>query len=95
MSEKTGQAEKLLVTNGRLVTWGEKSALISDGALLLEDGRIVDMGDSAVLRAKYPDVEKLDARDQLVMPGNICAHTHFYGAFARGMAIPGKPINRA
>jgi putative selenium metabolism protein SsnA len=23
------------------------------------------------------------------MPGNICAHTHFYGAFARGMAIPG------
>ena len=31
----------------------------------------------------------LDARGQLVMPGNICAHTHFYGAFARGMAIPG------
>ena len=23
------------------------------------------------------------------MPGNICAHTHFYGAFARGLAIPG------
>ena len=25
------------------------------------------------------------------MPGMICAHTHFYGAFARGMAIPGEP----
>jgi putative selenium metabolism protein SsnA len=24
------------------------------------------------------------------MPGNICAHTHFYGAFARGLAIPGS-----
>jgi putative selenium metabolism protein SsnA len=24
------------------------------------------------------------------MPGNICAHTHFYGAFARGMGIPGS-----
>ncbi len=23
------------------------------------------------------------------MPGNICAHTHFYGVFSRGMAIPG------
>jgi putative selenium metabolism protein SsnA len=23
------------------------------------------------------------------MPGSICAHTHFYGAFSRGMAIPG------
>ncbi len=25
------------------------------------------------------------------MPGSICAHTHFYGAFARGLAIPGAP----
>ena len=25
------------------------------------------------------------------MPGQICAHTHFYGAFARGMYIPGPP----
>jgi putative selenium metabolism protein SsnA len=25
------------------------------------------------------------------MPANICAHTHFYGAFSRGMAIPGAP----
>jgi putative selenium metabolism protein SsnA len=24
------------------------------------------------------------------MPGSICAHTHFYGAFARGMGIPGR-----
>jgi putative selenium metabolism protein SsnA len=41
------------------------------------------------LRREHPTVETLDARGQLVMPGNICAHTHFYGAFARGMAIPG------
>src|SRR5436305_384980 len=25
------------------------------------------------------------------MPGFLFAHTHFYGAFARGMAIPGEP----
>jgi len=25
------------------------------------------------------------------MPGAICAHTHFYGAFARGMPLPGEP----
>ena len=50
------------------------------------------MGDSADLRAKYPDADQIDARGQLVMPGNICAHTHFYGAFARGMGIPGPPM---
>ena len=27
----------------------------------------------------------------LLMPGQICAHTHFYGAFARGIYIPGPP----
>ena len=32
----------------------------------------------------------MDAKGSYVMPGNICGHTHFYGAFARGMAIPGS-----
>ncbi|MCZ7670981.1 MAG: hypothetical protein M5U34_29465 [Chloroflexi bacterium] len=26
------------------------------------------------------------------MPGNICAHTHFYGAYSRGLGIPGPPL---
>jgi putative selenium metabolism protein SsnA len=86
------QTIDLLITNGRLVTWGETNELIHDGALLLQAGRIADMGNSTDLRARYPDVEELDARNQLVMPGNICAHTHFYGAFARGMGIPGPPM---
>src|SRR5258707_938322 len=34
-------------------------------------------------------VEVLDAKGQLVLPGSICSHTHFYGAFARGLSIPG------
>jgi len=31
------------------------------------------------------------AQGQMVMPGLICAHTHFYGAFSRGLATPGEP----
>ena len=65
MSEKKGQKEKLLITNGRLVTWGEKNELIDNGALLLQEGRIVDMGDSAELRARYPNEQELDAQNQL------------------------------
>ncbi|MBM3136703.1 MAG: putative aminohydrolase SsnA, partial [Chloroflexi bacterium] len=34
--------------------------------------------------------EVFDARHQYVIPGQICAHTHFYGAFSRGMYIPGE-----
>ncbi len=79
----------LLIHNGSLVTWGTPNEIVEDSALLLRDGRIHDIGRSAALRERYADAERLDARGQLVMPGNICAHTHFYGAFARGMAIPG------
>jgi putative selenium metabolism protein SsnA len=92
VSENKEYTGDLLITNGRLVTWGKANELIENGALLLRDGRIANMGNTAELRAKYPDVQELDARNQLVMPGNICAHTHFYGAFARGMAIPGPPM---
>jgi putative selenium metabolism protein SsnA len=74
------------------VTWQTPNQIMDNGALLLRDGRIAAIGDSAKLRAKHPTAKEIDARGQLVMPGNICAHTHFYGAFARGMAIPGPPM---
>lgn len=80
-----------LITNGRIVTWSDPNEIIENGGMLVEDGRIAKIGDSAELIAAHPDLEQLDAGNQLVMPGNICAHTHFYGAFARGMAIPGAP----
>lgn len=79
----------LLIVNGRLVTWGRPNEIIDDGAILVENGRIAAIGPTTELTAHYTDTPTLDARGQLVMPGNICAHTHFYGAFARGMAIPG------
>jgi putative selenium metabolism protein SsnA len=84
--------DELLITNGRLVTWGEAGEIIDNGALLLRDGLIAEIGESAALERRHPDVSKMDASGQLVMPGNICAHTHFYGAFARGMGIPGPPM---
>ena len=81
-----------LIVNGRLVTWQESDEIIENGAIFVQDGRIVEIGDTATLTAKYPNSDQLDAGGQLVMPGNICAHTHFYGAFARGMGIPGPPM---
>ncbi len=91
MPLNTEQLNNLLITNGRIVTWLPDDEILEDGAVLVLDGRIAEIGTSAELAARYPDIETLDARGQLVMPGNICAHTHFYGAYARGMGIPGPP----
>jgi putative selenium metabolism protein SsnA len=81
----------MLITNATLVTWEDENRILPDHALKLDGDRLAEIGPSSEMEARYPDVERLDARGQLVMPGNICAHTHFYGAFARGMAIPGDP----
>jgi putative selenium metabolism protein SsnA len=81
----------MLITNATLATFGEENRLLENAALYIEDDRIAEIGDTATLTRKHAAAEILDAGGQLVMPGNICAHTHFYGAFARGMAIPGDP----
>ena len=81
----------MLIVNGTLVTMDKQNRLIPDGALLIEGDRIVAVGTSRELGAQHPNEQVLDAGGCLVMPGLICAHTHFYGAFARGMALPGDP----
>lgn len=80
---------KTLITNATLITWETPNRVIENGAVLIEDGIIREVGASAELAARHPDAERIDAGGQLAMPGGICAHTHFYGAFSRGMAIPG------
>ena len=81
----------MLIFNGRVVTLGETNTIIEKGAVRVQGALITDVGDSEELRRAYPDDDLVDAGGQLIMPGNICGHTHFYGAFARGMAIPGDP----
>jgi putative selenium metabolism protein SsnA len=81
----------MLITNGTVLTFGVDKRAIANGAVYYEDDTIVEVGASAELERKYPAAARLDAAGRVVMPGLICAHTHFYGAFARGMAIPGHP----
>ena len=80
----------MLITNAILITWGSPTQILENHAIYIDKDRIREIGPTAQLKLKYPENETLDARGQIVMPGGICAHTHFYGAFSRGMAIPGN-----
>ncbi len=80
----------MLIVNANLITWGKPNQMLEKKAVYIKNGLIVEIGDEQQLRTKYADEERIDADGQYVMPGNICAHTHFYGAFARGMGIPGR-----
>lgn len=81
----------MLITNGTIVTLGKENKIIPNGAIYIEGDKIADIGTTESLVSSHPDSSRLDARGKLVMPGNICAHTHFYGAFARGMSLPPGP----
>ena len=84
----------MLITNGKLIPWGSEYQVIPEGlGLLIRDGVIQKIAPQNELIKDYPDEEILDAGGQYVMPGNICAHTHFYGAFSRGLGIPGEPAS--
>jgi len=81
----------LLIGHARVATLGETPQLLPDGAVLIQEGQVAALGTTADLTARYPTATWWDAGGQLLMPAALCAHTHFYGAFARGMAVPGEP----
>jgi len=81
----------MLIHHATVITFDDDLPILTDGAVHF-DGAVIDaVGPSADLLARFPDAPRWDAGGLLLMPGQICAHTHFYGAFARGMYIPGPP----
>ena len=78
----------MLIINGKLITCEKENRILEGYALYIEGGKIIELDLKEKLIIKYHDVEQLDANGQYILPGSIVAHTHFYGAFARGMAIP-------
>jgi putative selenium metabolism protein SsnA len=79
----------MLITNAKIITWGTPNQILEDHAVRIDGQKISRIEPQNQLLKEFPTDEVLDAKGQLLLPGLICAHTHFYGAFSRGMAIPG------
>ena len=85
----------IVLANGKVITRDpDGTGYLSDGGVVTDGGKIVEVGTTADLKAKYPQAEFVDARGGVIMPGLINAHTHIYSALARGLAIVGNnPTN--
>lgn len=81
----------ILVANGTVLTLGKSNQVISNGGVLIQDSKILEVGLTQDLKTKYPDAEFIDARGKLIMPGMINTHMHLYSTFARGMDAKSKP----
>ena len=76
--------------NGRLVTRDDANPYLENGCVAVEGNLIKEVGETAALKAKYPEAEFIDAKGGVIMPGFINAHNHIYSAFARGLTIKGN-----
>ena len=79
----------MLISNATVVTWERPNRILPAHAVRVDGGVITAVAPTNSLRPRSASEEVVDAAGQILMPGSICAHTHFYGAFARGMAITG------
>lgn len=58
---------------------------LQNGAVLVRDGRILDIGKAEMLRLRYPDDEVFDYGTAALLPGFIDVHTHLENAIMRGV----------
>src|SRR4051794_5118639 len=79
-------ASELLVSGGIVVTLDPRRRILRDGAVAVRDGRIVEVGKPADLAPRYPAAQRLDATDQIVLPGFVDTHQHATQALAKGIA---------
>lgn len=76
----------LLIQNGTIVTMRQRK-IIRQGAIAIEGETIVDVGKGRELRGKYGrGYERIDAKNNVIIPGLINTHQHAAMSLLRGYA---------
>ncbi len=57
--------------------------IINDGALVVDKGKIVDVGKTSQIKKQYRGEKTIDAKGKVVMPGFVDSHTHLIFAGTR------------
>ncbi len=83
----------LLIHNVFIFTNDVQNTVLEGHAVAIDGSRIKEIGGKSELKQKYIQFEQFDGGGRLLMPGLINAHMHFYGTFARGLALQQAPSN--
>ncbi|SDR43489.1 amidohydrolase family protein [Natronobacterium texcoconense] len=77
-----GTADRILIQNGTIVTVDPDYGVLENADLLVEDGRIEEIGHDL----EAPAAATIDASDAIVTPGFVNSHLHTWQAGVRGVA---------
>ena len=85
-AQGSGDSIDLIVKGAHIVTMDAKRTVIENGAIAIDEGIILDIGDAADIEANYAAVETLDGDKRIVMPGLVNGHSHAAMTLLRGVA---------
>jgi 5-methylthioadenosine/S-adenosylhomocysteine deaminase len=80
------QAADLLLLGGTVLTLDDLNTVHADGAVAIQKDRIVAVGPRRAIERRYRSRRVLDARDHLVLPGLVNAHSHVAMTLFRGVS---------
>jgi len=74
----------IIIVNVTIITLNEANQVLRNGAIVIQNDRIIDLGDSTAMQTKYEAEVVIDATGKLVLPGLINSHTHMCRSLLRG-----------
>jgi 5-methylthioadenosine/S-adenosylhomocysteine deaminase len=84
-----------VIHNAAIVTVNDDDAVHYDAAIAIDGDRIAAIGPTPDILQRYPDAERIDGTNKMVMPGFANVHTHLTMTIARGvfedLSPPHKP----
>lgn len=74
---------RLVLEGGTVLICDAERRVLSEGSVVIEDGRIVSVGEA--LRLDLPSEERVDCRGCVVMPGLVNSHVHLGEQLFKGL----------
>jgi cytosine/adenosine deaminase-related metal-dependent hydrolase len=84
----------ILVEHAVVVTVDPGRRVFADGSLLIDGGRIAQVGRAADVRPPRPPDRVIDGRGRLALPGFVDTHVHLSEHLSRGLMPDDVPVDR-
>jgi len=82
----------IIIEHAKILTMDSSHSLFDNAAIVIKQGRILEIGPSDSIALKYTALRTIDATNKLVMPGLVNTHTHVPMNLFRGYSDD-KPLH--
>jgi 5-methylthioadenosine/S-adenosylhomocysteine deaminase len=78
------------IKDATLITMNETREVLPSAAIIIDGNRIAAIGPAGQVLMDYPDIDVIDGRGKVVLPGLINSHTHIAMSLQKGVtqAVP-------